>query len=234
MSPFVADLGYSPKLPADLQLPTDQRAPASKFLIRMESILRNLQAQLRSSAERMKLQYDKGRRDQKFEVGDMVLISTKDFNPKTVGAVQRKFAAKWIGPYEILRVLHDGASYELSLPHELRIHPVFHTMVLKRFVKDATGCSRDSTIPTVRLKDGSEGHLIEEIIDHRIKRDGTEQYRCKWVGKADDITWEPTTNLFSVPGLIREYHRRAKGLPIRVSKRLQDQKQHHYCEIRSW
>jgi hypothetical protein len=208
MSSLVADLGYSPKLPTDLQISSEQRTSATEFLARMESILRNLQASLRSSAEKMKLHYDKGRRDQKFA---------------------------GIGPYEVLKVLHEGASYELNLPHELQIHPVFHTMVLKRFVKDTSGCVRDSTIPPVRLKDGSEGHLIETILDHRINREGTEQYKCKWVGRADDITWEPTSNLLSVPGLIREYHRKAKHLPIRVSKRLQERNQLNYMQIiRRW
>ncbi|KAF4028591.1 hypothetical protein GN244_ATG19724 [Phytophthora infestans] len=53
-------------------------------------------------------------------------------------------------------------------------------MVLKKFRKDTTAVQRDSTIPTVRLKDGSEGHLIETILDHRISGDGGEQYKCKW------------------------------------------------------
>jgi hypothetical protein len=54
-------------------------------------------------------------------------------------------------------------------------------------------------VPTVRLKDGTEGHLIDEILDHRFTVDGLDEYKCRWVGVADDITWEPATNLQSVP-----------------------------------
>ncbi|KAG3237896.1 hypothetical protein PI124_g17128 [Phytophthora idaei] len=69
-------------------------------------------------------------------------------------------------------------------------------MVLKKFYKDQSGVNRDTTLPPVRLKDGSEGHLIESIIDHRVTKKGIEECKCKWVGRNDDI-WEPTANLLS-------------------------------------
>lgn len=235
MSPFYADMGYNPCLPADLHLPTAEETPAIAFLKNQQKVLREIQAKLRIGAEKMKHLYDRGKRDQKFTEGEMVLISTKNFDPQTVGATRRKFAAKWIGPYEVVKSFHDGASYELNLPKELGIHPVFHTMVLKKFQRDTTGIQRDSTIPTVRLKDGTEGHLIEAIIDHRITKHGVEQYRCKWVGRDNDITWEPTKNLLSVPGLIREYHRKSHGRPLRTSLRLKNKhKLHAAHSIRHW
>ncbi|KAF4149596.1 Chromo (CHRromatin Organization MOdifier) domain [Phytophthora infestans] len=221
MSPFYADIGYNSRVPADLQIMNLENTSAVTLIQTQEHLLRELQAKARIAAERMKLLYDRGRRDQQFQEGEMVLISTKNVNEEVVEAVRNFFAAKWIGLYEIIKVLHVGASYEVNLPPELKIHSVFHTMVLKKFRKDTTAVQRDSTTPTVRLKDGSEGHLIEIILDHRISGDNGEQYKCKWVGRNDDITWEPTANLMSVPGLIREYHRQANGLPMRTSKRLQ-------------
>ncbi|KAG3084461.1 hypothetical protein PI125_g19506 [Phytophthora idaei] len=96
-------------------------------------------------------------------------------------------------------------------------------MVLKKFYKDQSGVNRDTTLPPVRLKDGSEGHLIESIIDHRVTKKGIEECKCKWVGRNDDI-WEPTANLLSVPGLIKEFHRQPNKLPTRVSTRLRNKK----------
>ncbi|GMF33877.1 unnamed protein product [Phytophthora fragariaefolia] len=102
MSPFYADIGYNPRTPADIQLLNLEETPAVMFVQQQEKILREQQARVRAGAERMKLLYDRGRWDQKFVEGDMVLISTKNFNPATIGAVRRKFAAKWIGPYEVI------------------------------------------------------------------------------------------------------------------------------------
>ncbi|KAG3235227.1 hypothetical protein PI124_g19735 [Phytophthora idaei] len=97
-------------------------------------------------------------------------------------------------------------------------------MVLKKFYKDQSGVNRDTTLPPVRLKDCSEGHLIESIIDHRITKKGVEEYKYKWVGRNDDITWEPTANVLSVPGLIKEFHRQANKLPTRLPTRLRNKK----------
>ncbi|OWZ06181.1 Retroelement [Phytophthora megakarya] len=219
MSPFRADLGYEPRLPAELQLSDTTPSTVTKFLAGQREILGKLQAKARQGAEKMKLLYDKVRRDQKFEVGEMVLISTQNLTPVNVGAVRRKFAARWIGPYEIVEVLHDGAAYKLNLPVELSLHP-----------KDKSGTSRDTTLPPVRLKDGTEGHLIEAVAGHRINKKGEEEYQCKWVGLDNDVTWEPTQNLLSVPGLIREFLRKANKLPTRASTRLKNKKkyqEHH-------
>ncbi|KAE8972952.1 hypothetical protein PF011_g25446 [Phytophthora fragariae] len=95
-------------------------------------------------------------------------------------------------------------------------------MSLKLFRKDGS-LSRDNAVPTVRLKDGIEGHLIEEILDHRFTADGLDEYKCKWVGVSDDITWEPATNLQSVPGLIKQFLRKTNGMNPRGSSRLRGQ-----------
>ncbi|OWZ11709.1 Reverse transcriptase-rnase h-integrase [Phytophthora megakarya] len=52
MSSFLADLGHVPKIPTDLILPSGSQEPAVKFVTRMDNILRSVQAQLRSSAEK--------------------------------------------------------------------------------------------------------------------------------------------------------------------------------------
>jgi hypothetical protein len=92
MSPFFADLGYNPAMRINLDVraaPTSEAKAATKFLLHMEAILRQLQAQVRVSAEQMKLQYDKGRRDQTFQVGDMVLVSTKTLSVQRRGSSRR-------------------------------------------------------------------------------------------------------------------------------------------------
>ncbi|OWZ18554.1 hypothetical protein PHMEG_0007327 [Phytophthora megakarya] len=84
MSPFKADLGYNLKLPADLHL-SSTKTPATAFILQQQTILRELQANARLGAEKMKLLYDKGRRDQQFNIGEMVLISTQNLASANVG-----------------------------------------------------------------------------------------------------------------------------------------------------
>ncbi|GMF60586.1 unnamed protein product [Phytophthora fragariaefolia] len=227
MTSFFADLGYNPALPIDLDVRASQTAEsksATTFLLHMKQMLRELQAKIRSSAEKMKMQYNRGRRDQTFRIGDMVLVSTKNLGVENTGAKRRKLAPKWIGPYEVIENVQGSSSYRLNLPRQSYLYPVFHTLSLKLFQKD-TSSTRDNAVPTVRLKDGTEGHLIEDILEHRFGVDCLDEYKCKWVGAVDDITWEPATNLQSVPELIKQFLRKENGLNPRGSTRLRNK--HH-------
>ncbi|GMF52482.1 unnamed protein product [Phytophthora fragariaefolia] len=58
MTPFFADFEYNPALPINLDVrasQTSESKPATTFLLHMEHILRELQAKITSSAEKMKL-----------------------------------------------------------------------------------------------------------------------------------------------------------------------------------
>ena len=46
------------------------------------------------------------------------------------GHLTRKLAAKWIGPYPIVKVVNPVA-VELDLPANLKLHPVVHISQLK-------------------------------------------------------------------------------------------------------
>ncbi|GMF20996.1 unnamed protein product [Phytophthora lilii] len=136
MTPFFADLGYNPPMLPHNEIPKqpDANDVSSTFPLHMERILRDLQAKVRETAQKMNLQYDKG--------------------------------------------------------------------AVIKFV--------------------NWGHLIEDILDHRLDKDGLDEYKCKWVGAIDDIAWEPVTNLKSVPRLIKQYLRRLNLLNPRGSKRIRE------------
>ncbi|GMF20167.1 unnamed protein product [Phytophthora lilii] len=104
MTPFLADLGYNPPMPLHNEIPKqpDDNDVSTTFLLHMERIPRDLQVKVRETAQKMKLQLDKGRRDQVFQLGDMVLVATKNLSVENTGALSRKLAPCWIGPYEVI------------------------------------------------------------------------------------------------------------------------------------
>ncbi|KAG3183193.1 hypothetical protein PC128_g14308 [Phytophthora cactorum] len=143
--------------------------------------------------------YDRGRKDQEFQVGDRVYLSTKNLDTAHTGFPNsRKLGPKWIGSYSILRKVHNHA-YEINLPPGLKLHPVFNTGSLKPY----TSPNRLSRTPEVILHDGSVGKIVEAIIGKR-KRLGTTQYHIRWVSEKQ-TTWEPLENLHQVTGLIQAY-----------------------------
>ncbi|DAZ93266.1 TPA: hypothetical protein N0F65_003671 [Lagenidium giganteum] len=76
----------------------------------------------------------------------------------------------------------------------LKIHPVFHTSLLKPYLHDD---KRQQKPSKVMLKDGSEGQLVKAIIGHR-RRKKKSQYLVWWLGETkDEATWEPQKEVVS-------------------------------------
>jgi hypothetical protein len=76
---------------------------------------------------------DQRRRDERYQVGDLVMLSTEKL------AVGRgKLKDRWVGPFAVKEAYANGVNVRLELPDEYsRLHPVFHVERLKRFVPSA-------------------------------------------------------------------------------------------------
>ncbi|KAG3103722.1 hypothetical protein PI124_g14006 [Phytophthora idaei] len=101
--------------------------------------------------------YDRNRAEQQFDVGDRVYLSTQHLDPKHTGLPNStKFGPKWIGPYTVVRKVHNHA-YELNIQADNKLHPVFNTGSLKHY-KDPARLSRPHD---VILADDSVGQLVQ-------------------------------------------------------------------------
>jgi hypothetical protein len=81
--------------------------------------------------EQQKKHADKLRRDERYKVGDLVMLSTENL---PIG--KGKLTDRYIGPLKVLEVRENGVNVKLQLPKEFiheRTHPVFHVDKLKRF-----------------------------------------------------------------------------------------------------
>jgi hypothetical protein len=78
----------------------------------------------------MKESVDKDKREKVFEVGEEVLLATKDFDLAQYSSRKcKKFGQKYIDPYKMIEVLEKRV-YKLELLKVLAMHPVFHTVQL--------------------------------------------------------------------------------------------------------
>jgi hypothetical protein len=169
---------------------------------------------LRQAQERQKQYADEHRREVTYQLGDQVLLSTanlrflnSEFTPKLL--------PKFIGPYTIKRVISPVA-YELSLPPQLRVHPVFHVEKLKPFRQshDFPDRSPHQRPPPEVLEDGKEEYEVDRILKRRTinlrgGRTRTE-YLVLWKGyPLEDATWEPAGNLANASSAISRYLREA-------------------------
>ena len=143
-------------------------------------------------------------------MGDKVLLSTR--NLKSVHAGQQgstKLIPKFIGPY-VIKKKSAKENYELYLPSGSRIHPVFHTSLLKPYIHDPT---RTSKPPAMADADGKQLYQVEAILKHRKRHKKTE-FLVQWSGyDQSHNSWEPYEHLAHLPDLIRVYYDSLSGKP---------------------
>ena len=76
-------------------------------------------------------QADLHRQDQRYAVGDRVLLSTA--NMPVPRNLTRKLSRLYDGPFTVEKVVSDNA-YRLKLPESVRMHPVFNVSQLRPYI----------------------------------------------------------------------------------------------------
>lgn len=194
----------------------DIKSQAAEDVLRgMQQAWEDARQLLLTRRERMKKNADKGRRDEKYEVGDRVLLSTAKMSKH-----QSKLSDPFIGPFTVTRVSDHGVNVWLDLPHEYRLlHQPFHIEKVKRFTHSEVEWGRQQVDrPLPELVDGQEMWEVEMILGKRegeemvnIQPDmkegtGEEEDRSELVERSEDDTESAL--------------RREQEAPLRRSERL--------------
>ena len=98
-------------------------------------------------------------------------------------------------------------SYQLQLPHQWRIHPVFHTNLLTPYRETMTH-GENYQCPPPELIDNKEEFEVEAILDSCCSRQGRKlQYLVKWFRYPDsDNQWEDVDKVYA-DDLLREFQK---------------------------
>ena len=115
-------------------------------------------------------------------------------------------APKTEGPFTITEVL-GPLTYRLRLPHQWKIHPIFHASLLTPYRENDTH-GPNFLLPPPDLIEGEEEFEVEAIINHKRSR-GNLMYLIKWKDHpTSENTWEPVKNLTHCKDLLEAYKRR--------------------------
>jgi hypothetical protein len=140
------------------------------------------------------------------KVGDKVWLEGKNLK---IPYPSRKFAPKREGPFTIGKVL-GPVTYELKLPKQWKIHPVFHASLLTPFTENEFH-GPNHLKPPPDIVAGEEEYEVEAILTHRRYRSGRTRYLVKWKGYgSNDNSWEPESNLKNATAVLRQYKKRHK------------------------
>ena len=201
-TPFQLVYGKQPKTPASAHLTNikEQNPTATLRTRDMHEHLEKAKACMLAAQNRDKAYADHKTRPQTFEVGQRVLLSTKNLHIKNK-QLTKKLLSRYIGPFKILSKKGSQA-YELELPPTMRIHDVFHVSLLKPYHEDGN----HKPPPVTILMDGGEEHEVERVLDHRQESKRSKSYLVRWTGYGPEHdTWEPETALQNCLNTVQAY-----------------------------
>jgi hypothetical protein len=137
---------------------------AEDVLADMKRAWEDARTALMAARDRMKRTADERRRDVRYSVGDLVMLSTAHLAKHGT-----KLSDLYVGPFPVVKVSQSGLSVWLLLPKEYaKLQQPFHVEKLKRFVPSARGWDRkEDATPTPELVDGEVEWEVERLLGKR-------------------------------------------------------------------
>jgi hypothetical protein len=114
-------------------------------------------ANLEKKHKRYKDFVDKSKQEVNFEKGDEVWLNIKIF--RLPEDLSHKFLGPYAGPFKVSEKKFLD-TYKLKLRENLRVHPIFHVLLLKRISCDASRPNREHN---------SRPHLTSFIMNRNLK-----------------------------------------------------------------
>ena len=209
MTPFEADLGYTPRMPMDVMVPAAGKprpgggTQAVTFATRMADIVQELVHNLKTAQEAYMREANKTRQPHNFQPGDKIMLNTRNL-PLTYGnadtnaanaRLSRALQQRYVGPYTLGRKFGENAFELVDIPDHLRVHRTFNVNLFKRYTIDET--REQAPPPPIRvLRSGDAEYEVEAIRAWRLVGKSNLQFLMVWKGYPPEAaTWEPLRNL---------------------------------------
>jgi len=130
---FKANYGQNPRMGFEMRKKGKYKR-AEKFVMKMKKIQEETKAMLGNMQKEMKKYTDRKKAEvDKYKVGDLVILSTKDLKYQMIGKRTEKLTERFVKPYKIKKIILLNA-VELELSITVRIHLVVNVSKIQRYV----------------------------------------------------------------------------------------------------
>ncbi|MBW0504500.1 hypothetical protein O181_044215 [Austropuccinia psidii MF-1] len=172
-TPGILEKGCDPRLPADTLRKDliDIHPTSSRFKIMLDKVSHHAKQSMNDSFDYARQKWDKGHKVPDFKVGDLVLVSTLNFNnikgPK-------KLKDSYLGPYFIV-ALHGTNAVKVELSGEF---------------KKNTQCFQSPAPLTVPPVEHSEEKKIKKVIkERRLRGTNKREYLVRYRNPVHEDEW---------------------------------------------
>ena len=98
----------------------------------------------------------------KYRVGDLVMLSTKDLKYQMVGRRTEKLTERFVGPYRIKKIISLNV-VELELSSTVKIHPIVNISRIQRYIGQVEGQKKKQ--PALVIVEGEEKWEVKRILN---------------------------------------------------------------------
>ena len=133
---------------------------AEKFVIKIKEVQEEAKTALGKAQEEIKKYIDRKRGEvDKYKVGDLVILSTKDLKYQMVSRRMEKLMERFINPYKVKKIVLANV-VKLELPSTIRIYPVVNISRIYRYIGQVEGQRKEQPALVI----------IEEEKEQKVKR----------------------------------------------------------------
>jgi len=101
---------------------------------------------------------------EEYQVGNLMLLSTKDLKYQMIGRRMEKLTKRFVRPYKVKTIVSTNA-IELELPSTVKIYLVVKVSRVQRYTRQVEGQKKELPQPVI-IK-GKEEWEVEKIINKR-------------------------------------------------------------------
>ena len=198
---------------------------ASNFLHDLSYHRERAREALAYAQEQAARAYNKGRRIETFEEGDLVLVNPHSLELVDVQGTGRKLVQRMLGPFPVQAQINPLV-YKLALPDTYPMNPVINIEHLRKYHEDASGTFagvQRPLLPDPRRSDvrASVEWEVEDIIGwRRNSRKGNRlEYLLRWKGFGPtEDSWVSEFDLRNAQDILRKFLRSNGGNARRLKE----------------
>ncbi|MBW0528999.1 hypothetical protein O181_068714 [Austropuccinia psidii MF-1] len=188
----------------------DINPTASSFKIILDKARHHANRYMQDSFKYAKERWDKSHNQPDFKIGDLVLVSTLNFNHLR-GPIKLKDS--FLGPF-MRKALHGPNAVQLELTGELmNKHPTFPVSLIKLY------SSSDNKLVTLRnkpsleiphLEEGDEKKIVKVLKERRTRNQKEREYLVRYRSPTQEDEWLLEKDITYADNLLRRFRHERK------------------------